>query len=378
MTRSSSLITGTMLFITIGLVLTGVVMVLSSSQFVLIRGVDQNVYQFMGRQLIRFSIGLALLAWFATVDYNRWERWARPIFVLNLLLLALVLSPLGIHINGAQRWLKLGITFQPSDLTKLAVICYLAAVWAERRDDLDAFFKGVFFPLTLVGFSLLLILQQPDHGTAGFIGILAIVMWFCAGGRLAHMAPAAAVLVGGVGTALFYKPHLWKRITAFMNPEEHAASGYYQVLQAKIGFAHGGAWGVGLGEGVQQMFTPESHTDFIFATIGEELGFAACAVVLASFMMLVVLGYWTAYRCSNPFGSLVCVGCATAIGLQAALNIAVVSGSVPTTGISLPFISYGGSALIINMIMVGLMIRIARETFEIEAEAPRRARRRSR
>ncbi len=376
MMRSDSLINGSLIVLMLGLVLLGLVMVLSSSQFMLLKNPDTNVYQFMGRQLIRFSIGLACFIYFATADYNQWERWARPIMILNLILLALVLTPLGDSAKGAQRWLQVGLRFQPSDLTKLAVIFYLAAVWAERRDQLESFFKGVFFPLALVGFTLALILLQPDHGTAFFIGIVAISLWFCAGGKMMHMVPGAAAFATAIGAALYAKPHLWQRITAFMEPEKYASSKYYQVLQAKIGFAHGGLTGVGIGDGVQQLgFMPESHTDFIFAIIGEELGFVNCSLLVAAFMLIVIIGYWIAIRCENPFGSLICVGCATAIGFQSALNIAVVTGSVPTTGIALPFISYGGSALIINMIMIGLMVRVARETFDIEPSTPARRRR---
>ncbi|MBZ0257241.1 putative lipid II flippase FtsW [bacterium] len=376
MIRSDSLINGSLIVIMLALVLLGLVMVLSSSQFRLLSNPDANVFLFMGGQINRFSIGLACFAYFATTDYNKWERWARPIMILNLILLALVLTPLGDTAKGAQRWLNIGFRFQPSDITKLAVIFYLSSVWAERRDQLGSFFRGVFFPLLLVAFTLGLILLQPDHGTVFFIGVVAISIWFCVGGKLMHMVPGAIAFAAAIGAALYAKPVLWQRITAFMEPEKYATTKYYQVLQAKIGFAHGGLTGAGIGEGVQQLgFMPESHTDFIFAIIGEELGFINCSIIVAAFLLIVLIGYWIAIRCENPFGALLCVGCSTAIGFQSALNIAVVTGSVPTTGIALPFISYGGSALIINMIMVGLMVSVARETFDIEPAARPRSKR---
>ncbi|MBI1387866.1 MAG: stage V sporulation protein E [bacterium] len=365
--RSHSLINGTLLALTLALVLLGVVMVLSSSQFLLTKGTDNNVYQYMGRQLMRFSIGLACLFFFAGLDYNRWEKWARPMMILNIVLLVLVLF-IGREIKGSRRWI---MGFQPSDMTKLAVIFYLSSVWAERREQLGSFFKGVLFPALFVSIPLALILKQPDHGTVFFIGVVCFAIWFAAGGRLTHLLPVAAVFIAAVVIGIYTKPVLWERINAFMHPELYMDSKGYQIVQAKIGFAHGGVWGVGLGEGVQQLgFTPESHTDMIFSIMGEELGFMNCAAVVIAYMLMVLLGYWVALRCENPFGSLVAVGCSTAIGFQAALNIAVVTGSIPTTGISLPFISYGGSALIINMIMVGLLISVARETFDAPPIAP--------
>jgi len=383
MKRSGSLVIGSLFALTISLVLLGIIMVLSSSQFVLTSGTDQNVYQYMGRQLMWFSIGLAGMGFFSAMDYNRWERYSRFLLVVTLFLLVLVLSPLGEERNGAQRWLYFGpIGGQPSDLAKLTVIFYLSSVWADRQDKLYSFWKGVFFPMIVVGLTLFLIILEPDNGTAFFIGMTAVVIWFVAGGRLLHLIPAGVALCSAILFAIYTKPHLFERIKAFLNPEEYKMSKYYQVWQSLIGFAYGGVWGAGLGEGKQQLgFTPFPHTDFIFSTMGEELGFINCSIVLMMFLGLILLGYYVALKCSNPFGSLLAVGCTSAIGLQALLNIAVVTGSIPTTGISLPFISYGGSSLLISMSMVGLIMSVAKDTFVSESRvesSSKRARRKPR
>lgn len=366
MIRSGNMAIGTLFLVTVSLALLGIIMILSASQEVL-SNPERNIYGFMGKQVMWFSLGLIGMGFFAVTDFNRWERWARWLLLFNIILLALVLfTPLGNEVNGARRWLRLGMNLgQPSDLTKIAVIFYLAAIWAERQDLLSHFWRSVFFPLTFVGIALALILKQPDHGTVAFIGVVAMVMWFTAGGRLMHMVPVFLLFVVVVAVALYHKPALFQRIDAFLNPEAYSMGKGFQIRQAMIGFAHGGMWGVGFGDGLQQMgFTPEAHTDFIFSVMGEELGFVKCSLVILAYLLIVCIGYTTAIRCENPFGRLLAVGCTTAIGVQAALNIAVVTGSVPTTGIALPFLSFGGSALLINMSMVGLLMSVAKETFD--------------
>lgn len=374
MRPTGNLIVGSLFVITLTLVLLGVVSVLSASQFVFSRNPDHNVYAYMGRQLMYFSLGLGGLAFFAFCDYNRWESRSLHLMLFSMALLALVLTPMGTEVNGARRWLRvLGFSVQPSDILKFSVIVYLAAVWAERRGGMESFFRGVLRPLLVTGAALALVVAEPDHSTTAYIGALALVVWFAAGGRLTHLAPVFVLLIIGIIFALYHKPHLYERLLAFWNPEAYPDKNY-QVIQAIRGIGYGGMWGAGLGEGMQQLgFIPEIHTDFIFATIGEELGFVKSAAVLGLYAMLCVLGFWIAIRCGNPFGKLLAVGCTAAIGMQAGLNVAVVTGCVPTTGISLPFISYGGSSLTVFMSMVGLLMSVARDTFVTETYARREA-----
>jgi cell division protein FtsW len=363
MISTKSFVVGSLFSVTIVLVMLGVIMVLSSSFL------EENVYRYMGKQLIWFSVGLAGLFFFATKDYNIWDTHSRTILLIALFLLAIALfyPP----IRSARRWIHLfGFSFQPSDMAKLAIIFYLSAVWADRHELLDSFRKGVLYPMTVVGILLLLIIVEPDHGTTFFISMIVMVIWFTAGGRLRHIIPIFAATILAIFVALYFKPHLYERIDAYFHPENYRLGTAYQFYSSIVGFAHGGLWGVGIGDGMQKLgFTPEPHTDFIFSTMGEELGFIKCTLVLLAYLWIITLGYLIAMKCTNPFGRLVAVGCTTAIGLQTALNIAVVTGSIPNTGIALPFLSYGGSSLVISMSMIGLLMNIAKDTFGIE-DAP--------
>ena len=363
MINKQSFVIGSLFAVTIGLVMLGVIMVLSTSFMA------SNVYEFMGKQLIWFSIGLAGMFYLSNKDYNLWERYSRWILVITLFLLLLVfLFP---KVNGARRWIRLlGFTFQPSDMAKIAIIFYLSSVWAERQELLESV-KGIFWPLVVVGITLLLILLEPNHSTTFFIGLTVLSVWFTAGGRLMHLAPVFVLLVVVVSVALYMKPVLFDRIDAFFHPEKHQLTSAYQFLSARVGFAQGGFWGVGIGEGMQKMgFLPEPHNDYIFSTMGEELGFLKCSLVILAYMWIISLGYMIALKCTNPFGRLTASGCTTAIGLQAAINIAVVTGCLPTTGVALPFISYGGSSLVISMAMIGVLTSIAKDTFGGEEFPP--------
>ena len=376
MIRSGSLVIYTLFGLTVGLVLLGVIMVLSASQFILANDPNHNIYLYMGKQLIFLSLGLAGMSFFATRDYNLWDRYSRWIMLFAIVLLALVFSPIGHESGGGRRWIHTPLTnLQPSDFTKIAVIIYLSAVWSDRRERLGSFMKGVLFPMLFVGFALILILLEPDHSTTFFIGMVAMVIWFAAGGRILHVVPVFVAMSVGVLAALYHRPILFQRIIAFLQPEKYPDK-YIQVLQARTAFAYGGWWGTGLGDGHQQLgYVPEVHTDFIFSTMGEELGYVKCIIAVGMFLALVLLGYWIALKCQNPFGRLLAVGCTSAIGLQTAINLAVVTGSMPTTGISLPFISYGGSSLLISMSLVGLLISVAKDTFSAETARGRPGRR---
>lgn len=382
MIRTSTFVIGSLFALAIILSLLGVIMVFSASQGVFAnvsmeKIEQQNVYQTMGKQLMWISLGLACLGFFYVCDFNVWDRYSRIIIILVIVLLAIVLTPAGVLRNGARRWVPVGpFQFQPSEFAKLAVILYLSAVWADRPERV-ASMKGVIFPLLLVGAILGLILLEPNHSTTLFIGMIALSVWFVAGGRLIHLVPGLVAMCMVVAVALYKKPNMWLRISAWIDPDKYPDKAYH-FLRARDGFAHGGWWGVGLGEGSGQYgFIPEPQTDFIFSIMGEELGFVNCALVIAVFIALTALGYWIALRCSNPFGRLVAAGCTTALGFQAIFNLAVVTGSIPTTGIALPFISYGGSSLLASMAMVGLLMNIAKESFDAES-IPARPRKRTR
>jgi cell division protein FtsW len=362
-------ITGTfvisaLFIITMSLVLIGVIMVFSSSNgMLLIKG--HNVYLKLGNQLIFLSISLAGMSFFSLYDYNQWERKARWLLLFTIVLLASVFSPIGKEVNGAQRWIDLPFfNLQPSEVLKLTLILYLAAAWADRRDELQYISSKLFFPLMLAGIAIGLVVIEPDKSTTVLLGLIIASMWFTAGGKLLHLVPVATVFASGIVYLLINARYSSARIQAWLEPEKYQNAEAQQMIQSMNSFALGGFWGRGLGEGFQKLgFVPEVHTDFIFSTIGEELGFVWCSVILMMYLGIVLLGFWIALKCSNPFGRLIATGITAVIGLQVAMNVAVVTGAVPTTGISLPFISYGGSSLLVFLCMIGLLINVARDTF---------------
>lgn len=362
-------ITGTfvisaLFILTMSLVLFGIIMVFSSSSGILLIKGD-NVYIKMGNQLMFLSISLAGMTFFSLYDYNQWERKARWLFLFTIVLLALVFSPFGKEVNGAHRWIDLPLfNLQPSEVLKLTLILYLAAAWADRRDELQYISSKLFFPLVFVGLAVGLVVIEPDKSTTVLLGLIIASMWFTAGGKILHLAPVATVFVSGIVYLLVNAQYSSARIQAWLEPEKFKSDEAQQMIQSMNSFALGGFWGRGLGEGFQKLgFVPEVHTDFIFSTIGEEMGFVWCAIILMMFLGIVLLGYWIALKCSNPFGRLIAIGITATIGLQVAMNVAVVTGAVPTTGISLPFISYGGSSLLIFLCMIGLLMNVARDTF---------------
>jgi cell division protein FtsW len=371
MMRTGPFVIGALFFLTIVLVLLGVIVVFSASQYVFTKVAleninNSNVYNNMGKQLMGISLGLALLCFFYLCDFNIWERYSRWIMLLAIVLLALVFPPFGQKINGAYRWLGVGpFRFQPSEFAKIAVILYLSSAWAGRIDRVRSITK-VFFPIMFVGMALGLILIEPNNSTTFLIGMIVLSIWFVAGGRLLHLAPVFVAFCCSILTALYYKPNLFLRIKGWLDPDKYPDTAL-QFITARNSFAHGGLWGVGLGEGQGQFHIPEAHTDYIFSIMGEELGFVLCALVICLYLALGLLGFWIAMRCSNPFGRLVAVGCTTVLILQATLNIAVVTGCLPTTGLALPFLSYGRSSLLVSMSLVGLLMNVAKESFDAES-----------
>lgn len=353
----------TLFIVTLALVMAGLVILSSSSASLLSKNPDANIYVNLGRQLMWLAFGLALMGFSTQFDYNLLRPWARPLLLITIGLLAAVLY-FGLMVKGATRRLSIGpIGMQPSELAKLTLILYLAESWSRRYEDLDKFWRGVVPSFLVIGTVIGLIFLEPDKGTAFFVGFVCVVLWFIAGGRLRRILPILAILILATLVLIFKDSYSSARITAFLYPQQDTAGRNYHVDQSKKALANGGWVGVGIGEGRQKMgFIPESHTDFIFSVYAEELGFVGCVLMLAAFSTIVMLSVYVSLHCEDLFGSLLAAGCGLCIGLQALLNIAVVTGSLPTTGISLPFISYGGSSLVVFMIMVGLIINVARAT----------------
>ena len=316
------------------------------------------------RQLIWLALALLAGGFVAFLNLDRMRPLAWPLAVLTGLLLLLVLVPgVGVMANGARRWLDLGpINFQVSDFAKLGLVFVLAHYLAANQRNLRRFISGFAIPSAMICSVSFLILLEPDFGTALLVAAVGFALLFLCGARLLFLIPT--VLLGGLffAIAVYLDPMRWKRVTAFMDVDANKEDGAYQLWQGMLAFGAGGTYGVGLGNGRQQMsYLPEAHTDFIFPIIGEEMGIIVSGGVVILFMVIYITGVWHVGRAPNLFQFLLVVGSLLVITTQAIVNLCVVTGCLPTKGMSLPFISYGGSSLVTMFVLVGLMLNCFRE-----------------
>jgi cell division protein FtsW len=351
-----------LVLVTLALVAFGLVMVYSAtSASATVSNADPNSY--LKRQAIYATIGLVLLFVFSRVDFRSWRKLA-PLLVVGSLALCVAVLILGTAVNGARRWLSFGpVVFQPSELAKLALAVWAAWFLTRRGRGAPQSLRELARPLgLLVGIFCVLLLAEPDLGTA-----IALVLML--GGMLAVagtptrtlLAAGTIVTVLGVAAAWF-EPYRRARIFSFLNPWGDSQGAGYQTVQAMIGIGSGGIFGTGLGHSVQKIFyLPEAHTDMIFAVIAEELGLVGSVGVVAAYVAFAYAGFRIALRCSDPFGKTLAAGIVTLVCAQAAVNLAAVLGLAPLTGIPLPFVSYGGSNLIVALAAVGILLNIGRD-----------------
>jgi cell division protein FtsW len=347
-----------------GLAGLGVVMVFNASYF-LAQDYYGDPLLFFRKHLVALAVGVVVLSAVSRVRLQWFERMAFPLlFAAFLLLLLLWVPGLGVIRSGARRWLSLGhFGFQPAELVKLAVVFYLARSLATKRDQITRFGVGVLPHVIVVGVFALLVAVQPDFGTAVILMLLLMLMLWGAGARPAHLLGLVLTALPLLVAALIYAPYRWRRILAFLDPWEYRQDIAFQLIQSLIAFGSGGLTGVGLGESKQKMlFLPEAHTDFIFALVGEELGAIGALAVIALFALVGARGFRIAMRHPDPFASLLAFGITLVILLQAVVNVGVVLGLLPTKGLALPFLSYGGSALICTMVQVGVLAALSRMT----------------
>lgn len=340
----------------------GIVMVYTSSTAIAEADFG-NRYYFLVRQAIWVGIGLGAMAFFAGVNPWYWQKHSRTALLVAVVLLLLVLIPgIGISRLGARRWLGYGqLAFQPSEVAKFAYIMWLSTYLARYARDVTDFVRGLLPPVMVMGLLFGLIMLQPDLGTSLTIAGTGVLMLFAAGARLTHLAGLGVLGAAGVFVLARIDEERWSRITTFLNPWADPTDSGYQIIQALLAFGSGGLFGVGLGESRQKYFyLPERHTDMIYAVLGEELGFIGAALVLLLFFAFAWRGYRIAIQAPDRFSSLMAAGVTSLITLQAALNIAVVTASIPSTGIPLPFLSYGGTSLVITLSGVGILLGISR------------------
>ncbi len=347
--------------ITLILISLGLVMVFSSS------AVTANVkygdaYYFFKKQLLWALIGIIAMIVVMKLNYNKLKALAIPLMIFTIICLILVLTPLGSSAKGATRWLGLGpIAFTPSELAKLAIVLFLAKVMEINIDKMKYFTAGVLPYLLLLAVICGLIIPQPDLGTAFLISATVFFMLIAAGARISHLSILGLAGLSALVGLIIAAPYRLIRLVAFANPWKYPSDEGFQTIQSLYALGSGGLFGMGLGRSRQKFFyLPEQHTDFIFAIIGEELGFIGAIFLISLFLFFAWRGFQIAIKAPDTFGSLLATGITIMIVFQAAINIGVVSGSLPVTGITLPFISYGGSSLLFTMIGVGMLLNISR------------------
>ncbi len=315
-------------------------------------------------QAIWAALGVVLCLAAASLDYHWLRKAAWPLLIISVVLLALVLVPhIGLKIKGARRWFGYGpVRLQPSELAKLALIIALAWYGERYQRQMGTWKRGVMFPALLVAVVLGLIFVEPDRGTTILLASVSSVMLVVAGVRWIYLSPPLLAGIAGLGISLYQAPRRLKRILGGLYPEEHKDGVGYQAYQAMLALGAGGWTGLGLGNGLQKLgFVPENHTDFILSIIGEELGLVATLLVVAAFTSIVLCGIFIARNARDTFGLLLGSGVSFLIGLQAFINIGVVTSALPNKGLPLPFVSYGGSNLLVMLGSIGLLLSIARQ-----------------
>jgi cell division protein FtsW len=348
---------------TFSLAVFGLVMIASAGIARSMAVYDEPYYFLIHQFLYGFLPGIA--AWFVLqgIDYRNWQKWALPFFAATIILLIVVFIPgIGTTFKGAQRWINLGgLSFQPTELCKLSLIIYLAAWLTSSRQKVHSSINGFLGFIFILGLLGLLIMKQPDMGTMGIIAMIACVMYFVSGARFIYLV----TLLGG-GVAAFWmlvkiEPYRMQRLLSFLNPTSDPQGMSYQINQALIALGSGGIYGVGLGHGRQKFnYLPEPVGDSIFAILGEELGMIGCLFLLSLFIVLAWRGYLIAKSAPDVFGRLLATGITTWFVFQAFINVAAITALIPLTGVPLPFVSYGGTALIFSMGAMGILLNISK------------------
>lgn len=324
-------------------------------------------YYFLKSQSIGLLIGLVLGYFAYRVDYHRWWKWAVPIFIISLVGLVIVFLPsIGSLFLGARRWIHIGpAVFQPSELMKLSLIIYFAAWFSQRERKLSNLQEGLIPFIVTIGSVAGLVILEPDLGTTMVIVLVGTVMFYIAGGATKHIAALIAIGVALLAIVIAVSPYRAERFTVFLNPSADSQDSGYHVSQSFLTIGSGGWFGLGLGHSRQKYnYLPEPAGDSIFAITAEELGFFVVLLFILAWLWLAIRGIRVARGAPDTFGRLLATGIISWLGLQAFINMAALSGLVPLTGIPLPFMSHGGSALMMNLVAVGLLLNISTQSRE--------------
>jgi cell division protein FtsW len=342
----------------------GLVMVFSASG-VLASDKYHDPAFFLKKQLIYAAVGVGLMLFVRRIPYQTYDRLVYVILFISLVLLILVLIPgIGVRIRSAARWIKLGpLVIQPSEFAKLAIIIFLAYSMARKQEKIRFFSIGFLPHIVVAGVFILLIEKEPDFGTAMALAGITFLMLFVGGTRLTHIFLAVLSASPLVIYVILKNKMRLERVTTFLDPWKYAQESGYQLVHSLYAIGSGGFLGLGIGKSREKLFyLPDSHTDFIFSILAEEVGFIGVLIVFSLFAILIIRGLIISLRAQDNFGAYLAVGLTSLIGLQAAINLAVVSGLMPTKGLSLPFLSYGGSSLLVNMVAIGILLNISSQS----------------
>jgi cell division protein FtsW len=350
-----------LLFPVLFLVGMGIVMVYSASS-ALAREAYGSDYFFLKKQALYSGLGIIALVICRHIPFKVFRSLTYPILVLAiLLLLAIQITGFGFSAGGSARWLRIGSTsFQPSEFARFALVVYLAYSMAQKMDQLKDFLIGFLPHILVLGILSGLIILQPDFGAVVILGVLTWTMLFVGGVRILHLLSSLIIVLPVAYYFMIQADYRFRRIISFLDPWQYPTDEGYQIIHSLMAFGTGGIWGTGIGKGYQKLFyLPEPHTDFIFSVIGEELGLLGVLVVLGLYSLIFFRGIVIARNSNDPFGTFLAIGLTTAIGLQVCVNMGVALGLLPTKGLTLPFLSYGGTSLLISMASVGILMNIA-------------------
>jgi cell division protein FtsW len=349
-----------LLFPVLFLVGIGIVLVFSASSALALKKFGTDSY-FLKKQALFALLGVVALVICRHFPYRFLRYLAYPLLILALVFLAAIQIPeFGYSAGGAIRWFRFkSFTFQPSELARFSMIIYLAYSMSRKMDKIKDFYVG-FLPHALVfGMFAALIIIQPDFGSVVILGAVFWIMLFAGGVRISHLMASLFLIIPITYYLMVNAEYRIKRIMSFLNPWQYPSDEGYQIVHSLMAFGTGGIWGTGIGKGYQKLFyLPEPHTDFIFSVIGEELGLLGVLTILGLYVLIFWRGISIARNSRDSFGSFVAIGLTTAIGLQVCVNTGVALGLLPTKGLTLPFLSYGGTSLLINMASIGILMNI--------------------
>ncbi len=353
--------------ITLMLVAVGVIMIYSASSIYAYSSMGDSLY-FIKRHILYLALGFVMMLFALVCDLKKLQKLAKPIILLSIFLLVLVLIPhIGRETAGARRWFKLGIfNFQPSEFAKIAIIIYMSDIVSRKGILIKSFFNGFLPAVMILGAVVGLVLFEPDLGTAITVSAIAFIILYVGGVKSAYVLGSLIASLPLLYILLFRVAYRMKRIMVFLNPWADKRGAGFQIIQSFVALGSGGPFGVGLGQSRQKLFyLPASHTDFIFSIIGEELGFAGVIAIIVLFGLFVWQGMKVAFKAIDTFERSLALGIVSLIAIETIVNIGVTAGALPTKGLPLPFISYGGSGLIFHLTAVGLLLNVARASENI-------------